>query len=321
MSTHLRTGGGIVPAVAQLEHVGSGQLYMLLSRYVIGRTPPCHLLLENPRVSGLHAEVLWDGRRWVVQDLGSRNGTFVDGRRLGVGERALIDIGSELAFGVRDDRFRVVDVTSPRLMARSAVGELAVAEGDLLCLPSADEPEVTIFLDPLGGWRLESAEGLKNLRDGELVSTRNTAWTVHIPDVSHTTSEVGEDRRSLGDVTLEFSVSRDQEHVKCRLRFPHEAGLVELEPRAHNSLLLILAQARLSDGEQAALPASEHGWVHREDLLRMLRIDFSLLNVWVYRARQQWSEAGVNNSALLIERRAGSQQIRIGTPRISILTG
>jgi hypothetical protein len=38
--------------------------------------------LADPAVSSRHASVAFDGRSWVVRDLGSTNGTLVDGRRI-----------------------------------------------------------------------------------------------------------------------------------------------------------------------------------------------------------------------------------------------
>src|SRR5262249_48335040 len=38
--------------------------------------------VEDPCVSRRHARVSFDGGRWVIEDLGSRNGTWVDGRQV-----------------------------------------------------------------------------------------------------------------------------------------------------------------------------------------------------------------------------------------------
>ncbi len=54
----------------------------------IGRSPDAELVLGSPRVSKLHAEIDANGRGYVVRDLGSRNGTFVNGERV-IGERPL----------------------------------------------------------------------------------------------------------------------------------------------------------------------------------------------------------------------------------------
>jgi DNA-binding NtrC family response regulator len=39
-------------------------------------------LPDDERLSRRHAEIGWDGRKWIIRDLGSRNGTNVDGDRV-----------------------------------------------------------------------------------------------------------------------------------------------------------------------------------------------------------------------------------------------
>ena len=48
----------------------------------VGRSPLNDLVLEHPRVSGRHASIDWDGSAWRLRDLGSRNGTSVNRRRI-----------------------------------------------------------------------------------------------------------------------------------------------------------------------------------------------------------------------------------------------
>jgi putative methionine-R-sulfoxide reductase with GAF domain len=45
----------------------------------IGRDSRCGLVLEDPRVSKRHARLGWTGSGWVLEDLGSKNGTTVNG--------------------------------------------------------------------------------------------------------------------------------------------------------------------------------------------------------------------------------------------------
>lgn len=54
----------------------------LLSEHdlVIGRDPTCGVCVPEGAVSRQHARVSFRGTRWVVTDLGSRNGTLIDGR-------------------------------------------------------------------------------------------------------------------------------------------------------------------------------------------------------------------------------------------------
>ena len=54
------------------------------------------LLLDDPLVSGSHARLLYRDDGWVVQDLGSTNGTMIDGRLV---REAQLRPGAELAIG------------------------------------------------------------------------------------------------------------------------------------------------------------------------------------------------------------------------------
>jgi hypothetical protein len=53
--------------------------------FSIGRSPDCDLPLADPTVSWVHAELRRVDDSWVLADLGSRNGTRVNGWRAGSG--------------------------------------------------------------------------------------------------------------------------------------------------------------------------------------------------------------------------------------------
>jgi pSer/pThr/pTyr-binding forkhead associated (FHA) protein len=48
----------------------------------VGRAPGCAVLLDDPTVSSIHARLTRRGEQVVLDDLGSRNGTLLNGRRL-----------------------------------------------------------------------------------------------------------------------------------------------------------------------------------------------------------------------------------------------
>ena len=49
---------------------------------VIGRSRTCDLSIEDRFLSRRHARLYREGDSWLIEDLGSRNGTFVNGRRI-----------------------------------------------------------------------------------------------------------------------------------------------------------------------------------------------------------------------------------------------
>ncbi|MEO3937385.1 FHA domain-containing protein [Dermatophilaceae bacterium Soc4.6] len=49
---------------------------------LIGRAPECTLVLDDEFSSGRHARIFARPEGWFVEDLGSRNGTFLGGSRL-----------------------------------------------------------------------------------------------------------------------------------------------------------------------------------------------------------------------------------------------
>ncbi len=50
--------------------------------YSIGRAPENDLVLDNVRVSRSHARLYRQGTQWILEDLGSRNGTLVNGKAI-----------------------------------------------------------------------------------------------------------------------------------------------------------------------------------------------------------------------------------------------
>jgi hypothetical protein len=66
--------------------------------HVLGRTPGCSFWIDAPGVSRRHARIVVAGDVAVIEDLGSKNGTFLGARRL-EGPSPLAD-GDEIALGV-----------------------------------------------------------------------------------------------------------------------------------------------------------------------------------------------------------------------------
>jgi predicted component of type VI protein secretion system len=70
-------------------HAGE-TIAILRGKLLIGREEDCHLRPESEFVSRHHCVLLLDDYTLRIRDLGSKNGTFVNGRRLSTGETILL---------------------------------------------------------------------------------------------------------------------------------------------------------------------------------------------------------------------------------------
>ena len=88
----------------------SGQRYPLQkARTVIGRGGDADIVISDAGSSRKHAEVLWDGERALVRDLGSTNGTKMGGQKI---REAALPPDSTITIGRTDLVFRVVPAPS-----------------------------------------------------------------------------------------------------------------------------------------------------------------------------------------------------------------
>jgi pSer/pThr/pTyr-binding forkhead associated (FHA) protein len=65
-------------------------------RTTIGRRADCAVQLSDPVASGLHAELVASGDGFVIRDLGSSNGTFVNGQPV---TESPLYVGDEVVVG------------------------------------------------------------------------------------------------------------------------------------------------------------------------------------------------------------------------------
>lgn len=75
----------------------TGERIPLLGRSSIGRDGENTVVLNDTFVSSEHAALRWNGRGWVLEDMGSTNGTAVNGKRI---QRPIaVKPGDTLEFG------------------------------------------------------------------------------------------------------------------------------------------------------------------------------------------------------------------------------
>jgi pSer/pThr/pTyr-binding forkhead associated (FHA) protein len=75
--------------------------------WIIGSAPECDLIIDRPTVSGRHCRLVRDGQGYLLEDLGSANGTFVNDYRLTaplrVGQSDRITLGTMTSLPWPDD--------------------------------------------------------------------------------------------------------------------------------------------------------------------------------------------------------------------------
>lgn len=67
------------------------------SGLLVGRNPECSLVLTDDYASGRHLRIYPGTDAWYADDLGSTNGTLVNGERIGTGAR--LDPGAQIRIG------------------------------------------------------------------------------------------------------------------------------------------------------------------------------------------------------------------------------
>ena len=77
-----------------------------VERCAIGSAEACDLAIDDQTVSRFHCEIVIDKTRIRIRDLGSRNGTYVDGTMI---ESGFLRSGSTIRLGQSVVRFQRID--------------------------------------------------------------------------------------------------------------------------------------------------------------------------------------------------------------------
>jgi pSer/pThr/pTyr-binding forkhead associated (FHA) protein len=291
--------------------------HTLQPEHLIGRAPGCALRIDQPHVSAQHATLRWNGQSWELKDLGSRNGTYLDGRRIAPGQEHRVRRGISIAFGKATPEWTIIDDSPAEAMVVSVnTGEPILLEGELFALPSNDEPRVTIYRDAGGQWFIEHQnEATTSIGNLQTFEVGGEMYRFCCPDGVHKT--VLSSDAEVRELTLRFSVSLDEEHVQ--LIAECQGRVIDLGARGHHYLLLTLARQRMKDAA-AGVPEASCGWAYQEEFSHDPSMGGQQLNLDVFRIRKQFAALPLMDAANIVERRPRTRQLRIGTGRLFIAT-
>jgi len=65
---------------ADLEAIWTGGSKIFSDSFTMGREPSCELHIDDPKISRRHARVIAQHGSWYIEDLGSANGTILNGK-------------------------------------------------------------------------------------------------------------------------------------------------------------------------------------------------------------------------------------------------
>ena len=169
--------------------------------YVVGSDPEdASIVIDDSTTSGVHAQLDRVGTAWLIRDLGSRNGTFVDGQRLTgqirLHDRQQVSIGRNYWLVFRDGRPRSTDplIAPPQNITRGEKRVLVeLCRPKLAHNPFHEPASVREIAGRLGVGKGAIEQHLTNLYD---------KFGIHADEVANRRVSLAEEAMRRGAVTI-----------------------------------------------------------------------------------------------------------------------
>ena len=326
--------------MALLRSLQTGEARHFERRLRIGRDAANDLVLALGTVSSFHAHIEWRGGAWCLRDLGSRNGTAVDGERA-AGWIPLRE-GATLQFGP-DSRWRAEALEPPAEAesgtfveaveggARHAVREdrFTIGTGGAfdLDLPGGDGLIAILYQEDdrcriaalaegvsVGGAALAPGEPAELAPGGDF-SVLGRSWRLLIGgDSAPATVEAGLKARAYGGYVLRLTQRGDFGDIEL-----HDGHTAHRWPDHDRRFLLLWVL-----GEAVIAAAGEPGWVADEALKLAIwgrrqadGLSASTLSKLIHDTRVMLGRDGVDG--LFIEKRRGRTRLRLSPDAVELL--
>jgi len=146
-------------AVAKLK-AGDEEFELFEGEVIIGRTEG-DILLRNPYLSRKHAKITVKNGKFFVTDLGSTNGTFVNGRRINPNEEVGIEPSAELKFGELKASITLVmmpEEATEEIAASVASEEKAPVEGQGSVEPAGLQEVQVSLAEVSSSWEIVAGD-------------------------------------------------------------------------------------------------------------------------------------------------------------------
>jgi pSer/pThr/pTyr-binding forkhead associated (FHA) protein len=167
---------------------GERTVNLLPGNYLVGRGPQCHVVLDDPRVSRVHARLTVDSGGIAIEDVGSANGVYVNGQRISASLR--LSNGDGVVIGDQELGFEVAAVARRRPQrdtvpedAPGAPDQYAVEDSFSTARADALEMLGAVAERALAAGEAAQAETVIHARLGEVLDQLRARQMVH-PDVA-----------------------------------------------------------------------------------------------------------------------------------------
>lgn len=305
--------------MAQIERieVADKSVVRLAPDHVVGRSADSDMVIPRPSVSGRHAVFSWVGEGWRVRDLGSRNGTYLNGRLLQPAEWVEVVSGDEIAFAETDETWAVLDTHPPApalIGSHDAQASPLVEQGGMFFADGEDVPPWIIYFSK-GNWCIEYASGgCHPIDNEEPVEVNGQTYYVHLPSVCAATRDA---LNPLVETTLEnafltLHVSSNEETAAVEVQVGRTR--VTSGHKTHLYLLAYLARLRMVPGA-----TDTDGWVQTGVVVRDLQLTCPMqLSVHVHRCRTELAFALSNPADVIDRSRRGMMRISVPPERLRV---
>jgi len=181
-----------VAKLIEISEPNAGKEYPLLeNEIIIGRGSNCDLVISDEDVSRRHAKILCKGKGFIIEDLDSTNGTYVNGQKI---ERAVLTDGDRLRVGGKSFTFSLSEDLKKRKTSETIVNISSEEVDSTTILNSIDARDYDITRGREG---INAAEQVKKTRERLNVVNRINEAMAGTLDLSSVLNVILEDLFSV----------------------------------------------------------------------------------------------------------------------------